>query len=177
MWINGQRLGKRPYGYISFWYDLTPHLSFGARENVVAVKVDNSHQPNCRWYSGSGIYRHTWLLVTNNVHVAVWGTFVSTPAVTQKSTVQMKTRVRNDGNSGTTCRLVTSVIDGDGKVVQTMDAGHDLEPNEEYEFLQDARVNKPISLVGGRPVSIQGSQHRTSAGPGGGRVRHATGNQ
>jgi beta-galactosidase len=144
VWINGQRLGKRPYGYISFWYDLTPHLNFGARDNVMAVKVDNSHQPNCRWYSGSGIYRHTWLLVTGNVHVAVWGTFVSTPAVTQEfATVQMKTRVRNDGRTGTTCTLLTSVIDGEGKVVQTMEAGHDLEPDEEYEFLQDARVNTP----------------------------------
>ena len=51
VWINGQYLGKRPYGYISFCYDLTPHLKFGA-DNVIAVKVDNSHQPNCRWYSG-----------------------------------------------------------------------------------------------------------------------------
>ena len=56
-------------GYIGFSYDLTPHLKYGG-DNVIAVKADNSHQPNCRWYSGSGIYRHTWLLVTNQVHVA-----------------------------------------------------------------------------------------------------------
>ena len=61
VWINGQYLGKRPYGYIRFAYELTPHLNFDA-ENVVAVKVDNSRQTDCRWYSGSGIYRHTWLL-------------------------------------------------------------------------------------------------------------------
>ena len=58
VWINGQYLGKRPYGYIPFFYDLTPYLAFG-RENIIAVKADNSRQTNCRWYSGSGIYRHT----------------------------------------------------------------------------------------------------------------------
>jgi len=97
VWINGQYLGKRPYGYIPFSYDLTPHLVFG-RDNVIAVKVDNSHQTNCRWYSGSGIYRRTWLLVTNPVHVAYWGTFVTTPHVSQEAaTMQIETRVRNDG--------------------------------------------------------------------------------
>ena len=93
VWINGQYLGKRPYGYIGFYYDLTPHLKYGG-ENVIAVKVDNSHQPNCRWYSGSGIYRHTWLLVTNQVHVAHWGTFVTTPQV------EMEFRHRPDQDQG-----------------------------------------------------------------------------
>ena len=98
VWINGQYLGKRPYGYSSFYYDLSPHLKYGG-DNVIAVKADNSHQPNCRWYSGSGIYRHTWLLVTNNVHVAHWGTFVTTPQVDMGSAiVQVKTRVQNEGH-------------------------------------------------------------------------------
>ena len=57
VWINGHYLGKRPNGYISFSYDLTPYLKFGNQKNVIAVKVDNSQQPNSRWYSGSGIYR------------------------------------------------------------------------------------------------------------------------
>ena len=80
VWINGHYLGKRPFGYISFAYDLTPHLNAGG-DNVVAVKVDNSVQPGSRWYSGSGIYRHTWLVAVNPVHVAHWGTFVTTPRV------------------------------------------------------------------------------------------------
>ncbi|HEU5132318.1 MAG TPA: beta galactosidase jelly roll domain-containing protein, partial [Pyrinomonadaceae bacterium] len=61
VWINGQYLGKRPYGYSSFQYELTPHLVYGTKSNVIAVKVDNSQQPNSRWYSGSGIYRNVWL--------------------------------------------------------------------------------------------------------------------
>ncbi len=80
VWINGQHLGYRPYGFITFYYDLTPHLHFGSEANVVAVRVDNSHQPNLRWYSGSGIYRHTWLINTGPVYVEQWGTCCHHPA-------------------------------------------------------------------------------------------------
>ena len=71
VWINGQYLGKRPFGYISFAYDLTPHLN-AAGDNVIAVKVDNARQPGSRWYSGSGIYRHTWLVAVHPTHVSDW---------------------------------------------------------------------------------------------------------
>jgi len=143
VWINGQYLGKRPYGFISFCYDLSPHLRFGG-DNVIAVKVDNSQQPNCRWYSGSGIYRHTWLLVTNLVHVAHWGTFVTTPDVAEAaSIVQVKTRVQNEGKSATTCTLTTSILDRDGKEIQTADASEALAANGEYEFAQQIRLQKP----------------------------------
>ncbi|MCJ7778077.1 MAG: hypothetical protein MUP16_07180, partial [Sedimentisphaerales bacterium] len=142
--VNGQYLGKRPFGYISFHYDLTPHLSFGGRENVIAVKVDNSHQPNSRWYSGSGIYRHTWLLVTSNVHIAHWGTFVTTPKVSQKSSlVRIKTQVLNEGKVDASCTLTTNVIDKDGKAVQTVQSSADVTANREYEFTQEVTIEKP----------------------------------
>src|SRR5215471_8931495 len=76
VWINGHSLGKHPNGYISFYYDLTPLLKKG--KNVLAVRVDNSQQPNSRWYSGSGIYRHVWLNITDPIHVGTWGTYVTT---------------------------------------------------------------------------------------------------
>ena len=76
VYVNGQKVGHRPYGYSSFEYDITPYLKPG--ENVVAVRVDNSDQPNSRWYSGCGIYRHVWLTRTAPVHVAHWGTKVTT---------------------------------------------------------------------------------------------------
>src|SRR3989304_5830912 len=69
VWINGHYLGKRPNGYISFRYELTPYLNFGKKQNGIAVKVDNSAQPNSRWYTGSGIYRNVWLVSTGKVHV------------------------------------------------------------------------------------------------------------
>jgi beta-galactosidase len=143
VWINGQYLGKRPYGYVPFAYDLTPHLNPG-RDNVIAVKVDNSKQPNCRWYSGSGIYRHTWLLATNHLHVAYWGTFVTSPRVSKDaSTVQIKTRVRHDGKTAAPCTLVTSLLDKDGKAVETAQANQEVAPNTEYEFVQQVTVQKP----------------------------------
>jgi beta-galactosidase len=143
VWINGQYLGKRPYGYIPFSYDLTPHLVFG-RDNVVAVKVDNSHQTNCRWYSGSGIYRHTWLLATGPVHVAYWGTFVTSPHVSRDSaTLEIKTRVRNDNKSAARCTLATSILDQEGKTVQSAEAVQEVASNSEYEFVQQVRIAKP----------------------------------
>jgi beta-galactosidase len=151
VWINGQYLGKRPYGYISFHYDLTPHLNIGG-DNIIAVKVDNSHQPNCRWYSGSGIYRHTWLQVTNAVHVAHWGTFVTTPEVTAAAAiVQVKTRVQNEGKTAATCALATSILDQNGKVIQTADARQTLAAGGEYEFVEQFRIEKPNLWSTGNP--------------------------
>ena len=74
VYVNGKEVGFRPYGYSSFEYDITPYVKEG--ENVVAVRVDNSDQPNSRWYSGCGIDRHVWLTTTNLIHVKHWGVFV-----------------------------------------------------------------------------------------------------
>ncbi|MEO6391135.1 MAG: sugar-binding domain-containing protein, partial [Pyrinomonadaceae bacterium] len=78
VWINGVHLGKRPYGYVSFGYELTAHIKFD-EDNVVAVRADNSGQPASRWYTGAGIYRHVRLVLTDPVHLEKWSTFISTP--------------------------------------------------------------------------------------------------
>ena len=75
VYVNGQEVGFRPYGYSSFEYDITPFVKEG--DNVVAVRVNNSDQPNSRWYSGCGIYRHVWLTKTNAIHVKHWGVRVT----------------------------------------------------------------------------------------------------
>jgi beta-galactosidase len=143
VWINGQYLGLRPYGYVPFSYDLTPHLNFGG-ENVLAVRVDNSRQTNCRWYSGSGIDRHTWLLTTNQLRVAYWGTFVTTPRVSDHSaTVQVKTRIANGQQNTSPCTLTTTVLDKDGNTVQTAEASQEVQASGEYEFVQQLAVDKP----------------------------------
>jgi beta-galactosidase len=142
VWINGQYLGKRPYGYVAFSYDLSAHLHAG--DNVIAVKVDNSRQSNCRWYSGSGIYRHTWLLATNQLHVAYWGTFVTAPRIAKNSAiVQVKTRVKNERKTSATCVLTTALLDRDGKTVQTAEATQQIAPSGEYEFVQQVSVPQP----------------------------------
>jgi len=85
VFINGHSLGIRPNGYISFRYELTPFLKFGAEKNVIAVKVNNESQPNSRWYSGSGIYRNVWLVTTSDVFVDHWGTYITTPEINKTS--------------------------------------------------------------------------------------------
>ena len=143
VWINGQWLGKRPYGYVPFFYDLTPHTDFGG-QNLIAVRVDNSHQTNCRWYSGSGVYRHTWLLATNPVHIAPWGTFVSSPQVSRDSaSLRLRTRIQNEGKNTARCTLLSSLLDADGKVVQTSEATHEIAAGAEYEFPQQMEVKTP----------------------------------
>ena len=77
VWINGFHLGRRPYGYVSFSYELTGHLNFENKPNILTVRADNSGQPASRWYSGAGIYRHVRLVITGPVHVPHWGTFVT----------------------------------------------------------------------------------------------------
>ncbi len=143
VWINGQYLGLRPYGFVPFAYELTPYLKYDA-ENVIAVKADNSRQTNCRWYSGSGISRHTWLLKTNALRVAYWGTFVTTMRVTKESAPgQVRTRVVNDRKVKAQCSLTTELVDKDGKVVGTQDASQTVSSQGEYEFVQRIAVDKP----------------------------------
>jgi beta-galactosidase len=143
VWINGQYLGKRPYGYISFAYDLTPHLNAGG-DNVIAVRVDNSVQPNSRWYTGSGIYRHTWLTVTNPVHVAHWGTFITIPRVSgDAATVHLRTQVLNETTASAACTLISEVVDGEGRAVATSTATQEIAPADRYEFVQQMNVEKP----------------------------------
>ncbi|MEX8549409.1 MAG: beta-galactosidase GalB [Mucilaginibacter sp.] len=118
VWINGHLLGFRPNGYISFQYNLTPYLFYGSKKNVIAVKVDNSVQPNSRWYSGSGIYRNVWLITNNKVAVDHWGTFVTTPKVSaQSATINLKTLVRNYSGKPQNAVLTTIIYDASGKIV------------------------------------------------------------
>lgn len=108
VWINGHYLGKRPNGYIGFKYDLTPYLKNG--ENAIAVKVDNSRVPSARWYTGSGIYRHVWLLITNPIHLAWQGSFVRTPEVNNsEAAIHLDAQIKN-GSGSKTKVVVTSII-------------------------------------------------------------------
>lgn len=83
IWLNGKYIGTWPYGYSSFRMDLTPYLKFG-EQNVLAVRLDTEKWES-RWYSGAGIYRHVWMVKTDFVHVAHWGTYITTPEISDKS--------------------------------------------------------------------------------------------
>lgn len=85
VWLNGQKIGERPYGYISFRVDLTPALRFG-QENILAVRL-NTERWGSRWYPGAGLYRHVRMVKTHPVHIGQWGVFVTTPQITSKTAV------------------------------------------------------------------------------------------
>ncbi|MBN2426387.1 MAG: DUF4982 domain-containing protein [Calditrichaceae bacterium] len=116
VWINGNYLGKRPYGYSSFRYELTPFLNYGQQKNVITVKIDNSQQPNSRWYSGSGIYRHVRLVKTNKIRVAHWGTFITTSDVSEKqANVILKTKIENVTDNDSEITINTTIYDHKNK--------------------------------------------------------------
>lgn len=116
VYLNGKALGTRPYGFISFEYELTDLLIDG--ENVLAVRVDNGQQPNCRWYSGSGIYRHVHLLTTSNVHVAQWGSFVRSKLSGDGKTAEMSIDIEVE-NATSATKIEHEVQDASGRTVVT----------------------------------------------------------
>ena len=143
VWLNGQLLGHRPFGYISFEYNLTPYLKLG-QTNVLSVRVDNSHQPNSRWYSGSGIYRHVWITVTDPVHVAQWGTYVTTPKVSAESaTVQLRTQIQNDSTSSHEVTVVSQILNASNAVVATTETKTTVAGGGGGEVAQTVEVAKP----------------------------------
>lgn len=144
VWINGVHLGNRPFGYISFRYDLTPHLKFDG-ENVLSVRVDNGEQPNSRWYSGCGIYRNVWLTSVEPVHVDLWGVFATTPEVSHDlATVNVKTTIQNDTPQGVEVETETTIMEKSGKKVAVSTHYDRLDANSSKEVAQDIHVANPI---------------------------------
>lgn len=144
VFINGHSLGKRPYGYISFRYDLTPYLKMG-EENVIAVRVDNQEQPNSRWYSGCGIYRNVWLTVTNPIHVDLWGTYVTTPQVSDKeATVSVCTSVKNEGTANAEVKVISSLLDAEGNRVGETTSVLPISKDSVGTYQQTVKVVSPI---------------------------------
>ncbi len=144
VWINGHHLGMRPYGYISFRYDLTPYLNFGG-ENVLAVKVDNSVQPNSRWYSGSGIFRNVWLVKTGKVHVGQWGTFITTPTVTaENAQVVIKTKIENQSEKENNLSLKTIIFNPSGEKLTKAEINVNPWKNSSEEFTNEIKIENPV---------------------------------
>jgi beta-galactosidase len=138
VWINGHHLGNHPYGYTPFYYELTPYLKQNG-ENIIAVRVRNEGR-NSRWYSGSGIYRHVWLISTAPVHIEPWGVFITTPMVSgNASVVQVKTAIANEQNVSS-LKLVTTIRDAKNKIVATSESL----VNTAKELVQNISVNNPF---------------------------------
>ena len=165
VWLNGQHLGRHPYGYTSFYYDLTDALKPEGK-NVLAVRLDVD-QPCSRWYSGAGIFRHVRLVAVKPVHVAHWGTCVTTPSILPgEAEVKIATRVENKGDKPAEVQLWTEVIGPDAKVMrpagdpptQTVAAG------EEATFVQKVTVKQPMLWSPDQPQLYRATSQLSVAG-------------
>jgi len=117
VWINGVELGGRPYGYIGFTFDLTPHLRWNGQKNVIAVRLAPEPRSS-RWYPGAGLYRNVWLVTAAPVHIPMWGTYVpTTSSAGGKCTVTSKTEISNQSSSTAKVTLHTTVLDPSGRAV------------------------------------------------------------
>lgn len=145
VWINGHYLGKRPNGYIGFQYDMSSYLNYGDQNNEIIVKVDNSKQPNSRWYSGSGIFRNVWIETTDKLHVEQWGTYLTTPKVTaEKASVNIETRIQNDYSKSKKFTLETTIYKEDKKVGSADIINITLTPKSGTILNVHAQVDSPI---------------------------------
>lgn len=116
VFINGKWIGKRPNGYMSFIYDLTPYVNFGGR-NVIAVRVDHSQNADSRWYTGSGIYRDVYLVYANPVHINLWGVSYETKVKRNSAILTVKTEIDNNADKNLDVEVFNRVFDREGKIV------------------------------------------------------------
>jgi len=142
VWVNGHSVGLRPYGYISFSYDITDYLT--KENNVIAVRVDNSKSPSGRWYTGSGIYRHVWLTTVKKQHIPYSGVFVRSENVTkQQADLKITTEIKNSDSSAQTLQLQTQLLNDDGKVVAETKSKVEINSRQTVTIDQAVIVNKP----------------------------------
>ncbi|MEI7523695.1 MAG: beta-galactosidase GalB [Mariniphaga sp.] len=167
IWLNGQYVGTWPYGYNSFRMDLTPFVQFG-KENIVAVRLD-TEKWDSRWYPGAGIYRHVWIVKTSPVHVGHWGTFISTPQISDASaTVKMDLTIENQGKSAAEATIQTVIHELDGKnkpgikvatfksVMLKLEAGKSSTINSETKVINPKRwdIKSPNRYVAKTTIAV-----------------------
>jgi beta-galactosidase len=136
VYINGTQVASQEYGYVSFKADITKYLNLTG-DNVLAVWVDNLTVQTSRWYSGSGIFRHVWLITTDPVHLTNWGTAITTPSATAaSSTVKINTDVTNETSSSASRTLVTVICDSTGKRIDSVSTPITVAANTTTTFSQ-----------------------------------------
>jgi beta-galactosidase len=145
VWVNGHLLGNHQSGYTPSNYDLTDVLRYGNEgKNVILVKVDAT-QPEGWWYEGCGIYRHVWLIKTDRLHVARFGTYVTTPTVTDtESTVSIKTTLKNEYKTAKNITLVSKITDKKGTVLDIKTSTLSISPFDQTEVSQTGTIQKPL---------------------------------
>jgi len=142
VWLNGNHLGNRPNGYIGFTYDISPYLISG--KNLITVKVDNSLQPNSRWYTGSGIYRHVWLDVKNKINIPVSGTYIHFSNIDSTyAELHAETEIKNTTDKDKKIILETKIIKQDQSLVGEVSNEICLKANSTYTAKQNIDIINP----------------------------------
>lgn len=151
VWINGKLVGNHPYGYTAFHFDITEFLNPAGKPNVIAVKVKNEGK-NSRWYSGSGIYRHVWLIQKQSVHIAHDGVFVNTESIAEnEAAITVLSTVENSASNSTDVKLQIRIIDGKGKVAATSETPVKSIPTGNEDITQRIKVPKAKLWSTGEP--------------------------
>ena len=145
VYLNGNLLGERPNGYVSFMYDLTPYLKYGNEMNDIRVEVDHTRYIDSRWYTGSGIYRDVYLVYAEPTHIDLWGTYCITKNVTKsKADFVVQTTLRNEQVKAAKAEVELSLYDrADGKLVATAKKAVNLKANDSIVCEQTLKVKKP----------------------------------
>lgn len=145
VWVNGHLLGNHQSGYTPSNYDLTDVLRYGNEgTNVILVKVDASEYEGW-WYEGSGIYRHVWLIKSDRLHVSRFGTYVTTPSITDEAaTVEIKTKIQNEYNAIKNITLISKIVNKYGEVLDTKTTSQIINPLSEIEIDQAGIISKPL---------------------------------
>jgi beta-galactosidase len=143
VWVNGHLLGTHLSGYTPSNYDLTDVLRYGGK-NVILVRVDASESEGW-WYEGGGIYRHTWLIKTDKLHVARFGTYITTPSITEtNASVSIKTTLKNEYKTEKNITLISKIVDKKGTVLDTKTSNQSIAPLEQVEIAQSGSISKPL---------------------------------
>ena len=143
-WLNGKRLGDNPYGYSPIYFDITNELNDVSKENILTVHVDHSRYADCRWYTGSGIYRNVKLITLDKLHIPVWGTYLTTPEITKENAkVNLEIKVENESEGDSAFTLSTKILDGEGKQVASKSEELNLKSNAKNTFTQVLDVANP----------------------------------
>jgi beta-galactosidase len=144
IWINGNHVGEHPYGYTSFYYDITPYLNPARQSNTVAVRVKNEGR-TARWYSGSGIYRHTWLTLVNKVHIGEWGVNIKTQSVSETTAkIIVSTTLVNAGKENKPVSVKVEIIDKTGQISGISESSVTVLPNAKNNIEQIVTVSNPL---------------------------------
>jgi beta-galactosidase len=142
VFLNGQSLGKRPNGYISFMYDATPYIQYG-QENVIAVRVDHSQYADSRWYTGSGIYRDVWMVYANPVHIAQWGVYAYPEEVRNGYQLNVEVDINSEEVNNTSLTIVNELFSPEGKLVAKDSKRLTAKPGNDNKLITSLNINKP----------------------------------